>query len=123
MIAAFTATVNINVNPVKVPCNSVEDVIKEIENIGENREDLTFGIDGAVVKVDDLRFREILGATAKTPRWAVAYKYPPEEKESVLKEIELSVGRTGRITPPCYSGTDQNRPVNQNDPHLHPCAP
>ena len=88
-----------NVNPVKVPCNSVEDVIKEIENIGENRDDLTFGIDGAVIKVDSLSQREILGVNFKTPKWAIAYKYPPEQKETILKEIALQVGRTGAITP------------------------
>ena len=63
------------------------------------REDLTFGIDGAVIKVDDLKFREILGTTAKTPRWAIAYKYPPEQKETVVKDIICQVGRTGVITP------------------------
>ena len=88
-----------NVNPVKVPCDSVEEVIKEIENIGENREDLTFGIDGAVIKVDDLNQRETLGTNFKTPKWAIAYKYPPEQKETILKEIALQVGRTGAITP------------------------
>ena len=88
-----------NVNPVKVECDSVEKVIKEIEKIGENREDLTFGIDGAVVKVDDLNQREILGTNYKTPKWAIAYKYPPEQKETILKEIAFQVGRTGAITP------------------------
>ena len=88
-----------NVNPVKVSCDSVENVIKEIENIGENREELTFGIDGAVIKVDDLNQREILGVNFKTPKWAIAYKYPPEQKETILKEIALQVGRTGAITP------------------------
>ena len=88
-----------NVNPVKLPCDSVEEVIKEIENIGENREDLTFGIDGAVIKVDDLNQRETLGTNFKTPKWAIAYKYPPEQKETILKEIALQVGRTGAITP------------------------
>lgn len=63
------------------------------------REELTFGIDGAVIKVDDLKFREILGTTAKTPRWAIAYKYPPEQKETILKDITVQVGRTGVITP------------------------
>ena len=60
---------------------------------------MTFGIDGAVVKVDDLKFREILGTTAKTPRWAIAYKYPPETKETIVKDIICQVGRTGVITP------------------------
>ena len=88
-----------NVNPVRIPCKDVKEVIKAIEKIGEERENLTFGIDGAVVKVDDLHLREILGTTAKTPKWAVAYKYPPETKETVLKDIICNVGRTGVITP------------------------
>lgn len=88
-----------NVNPVRIPCKNMKEIEKAIQNIGENRGTLTFGIDGAVVKVDDLKFREMLGTTAKTPRWAVAYKYPPEKKETVLKEIVCQVGRTGVITP------------------------
>lgn len=88
-----------NVNPVKVLCNSIEDVIQEIEKIGDNRESLSFGIDGAVVKVDNLKQREILGTTFKVPKWAIAYKYPPEQKETVLKDIICQVGRTGAITP------------------------
>ena len=88
-----------NVNPVKVECDSIPEVIKEIEKIGERREDLTFGIDGAVIKVDSLKQREILGTNYKTPKWAIAYKYPPEQKETILKEISFQVGRTGAITP------------------------
>ena len=88
-----------NVNPVKVLCNNMDEVIKEIEKIGENREDLSFGIDGAVVKVDSLSFREKLGSTYKVPRWAIAYKYPPEKKQTLLKDIICQVGRTGVITP------------------------
>ncbi len=88
-----------NVNPVRILCNNQEEVIKAIEKIGEDRESLSFGIDGAVVKVDDLAFREILGTTSKVPKWAVAYKYPPEQKQTVLKDIICQVGRTGVITP------------------------
>ncbi len=88
-----------NVNPVRIYCKTQEEVIKAIEKIGEDREKLTFGIDGAVVKVDNLAFREILGTTSKVPRWAVAYKYPPEQKETILKDIICQVGRTGVITP------------------------
>ena len=88
-----------NVNPVRIYCKNIEEVKKAIEQIGEMRENLTFGIDGAVVKIDNLKFREILGTTAKTPRWAVAYKYPPEKKETILKDIICQVGRTGVITP------------------------
>ncbi|HHX12767.1 MAG TPA: NAD-dependent DNA ligase LigA, partial [Clostridiales bacterium] len=80
-------------------CKTAQEVWDAINEIGENRGEFSYDIDGAVVKVDDLAFREQLGATSKVPRWAVAYKYPPEEKETVVKEIRLSVGRTGRITP------------------------
>ena len=88
-----------NVNPVRILCKNMKEIEKAIQKIGEDREKLTFGIDGAVVKVDDLKFREILGTTAKTPRWAIAYKYPPEKKETILKDIICQVGRTGVITP------------------------
>ncbi len=80
-------------------CVNASEVIDAIEWIASQRENLGFDIDGAVIKIDDFSQREILGATSKAPKWAVAYKYPPEEKETILKEIELSVGRTGRITP------------------------
>ena len=95
----FLAKQGFNVNPVRIPCKDIEEVKKAIAKIGEMRENLTFGIDGAVVKIDNLKFREILGTTAKTPRWAVAYKYPPEQKETILKDIICQVGRTGVITP------------------------
>ena len=88
-----------NVNPVRIPCTNIEEVKKAIQKIGEIREELTFGIDGAVIKIDNLKFREILGTTVKVPRWAVAYKYPPETKETILKDIVCQVGRTGVITP------------------------
>ena len=88
-----------NVNPVKIYCKTYEEVIKAIQKIGNNREKLTFGIDGAVIKVDSLSFREKLGTTYKVPRWAIAYKYPPEAKETKLKDIICQVGRTGVITP------------------------
>ena len=88
-----------NVNPVKILCNNIEEAIKAIEKIGKDREKISFGIDGAVVKVDNLELREKLGTTYKTPKWAVAYKYPPEKKETKLKDIMCQVGRTGAITP------------------------
>lgn len=80
-------------------CTTAEEVWDAITAIGENRGNLGYDIDGAVVKINRFSDREKLGATSKVPRWAVAYKYPPEEKETVLSDIELSVGRTGRITP------------------------
>ena len=88
-----------NVNPVKIPCNNIDEAINAIEKIGKDREKISFGIDGAVVKVDDLELREKLGTTYKTPKWAVAYKYPPEKKKTKLKDIICQVGRTGAITP------------------------
>ncbi len=88
-----------NVNPVRIYCKNIEEVFSAINKIGEDREKLTFGIDGAVVKVDDLNLRKILGTTTKVPKWAVAYKYPPETKETIVKDIVCNVGRTGVITP------------------------
>ena len=88
-----------NVNPVKIFCDTLDEAIDAINKIGDDRESLSFGIDGAVIKVDDLHLREILGTNYKTPKWAIAYKYPPEKKETLLKDIVCQVGRTGAITP------------------------
>ena len=88
-----------NVNPVLKKCENIKQAINEIEKIGDNRENLTFGIDGAVIKVDNLQLREEVGTTFKVPKWAIAYKYPPEKKETLLKDIIFQVGRTGAITP------------------------
>lgn len=95
----FLEELGFQVIPIRVYCKNIKEVIQQINNIGEERENLKFGIDGAVVKIDDLSFREILGSTSKVPRWAVAYKYPPEKKETILKDIICQVGRTGAITP------------------------
>ena len=75
------------------------DICREVEAINENREKLTCDIDGAVIKVNDLSLRDKLGATAKFPRWAAAYKYPPEIKPTVVEDIVVQVGRTGVLTP------------------------
>lgn len=80
-------------------CKTAEEVWEAITRIGEERGGLPYDIDGAVVKLNSLAQRQQLGATSKVPRWAIAYKYPPEEKETTLLDVELSVGRTGRITP------------------------
>lgn len=88
--------------PVSVSYNrykNISDAVNNIKFIGENRENYNFDIDGAVIKVNSLADREILGATAKYPKWAVAFKYPPEEKITTLLNIEVQVGRTGAITP------------------------
>lgn len=95
----YLESLGFNVNPVRILCKDINEVIEAIEKIGKDRQNLTFGIDGAVVKVDNLSLREDLGQTAKTPRWAIAYKYPPEKKETTLKDIICQVGRTGALTP------------------------
>ena len=88
-----------NVIPFRKLCHNIDEAVKAVKKIGEEREKLTFGIDGAVIKVDNLKFREELGSTFKVPKWAIAYKYPPEKKETILKDIICQVGRTGVITP------------------------
>ena len=85
--------------PTYLKCKTVDGVIDEINRIGDSRGNLPYDIDGAVVKADNLSYRETMGSTSKFPKWAVAFKYPPEEKETVLKEIEINVGRTGALTP------------------------
>lgn len=85
--------------PGYVLVSTADEVIEQIEKIGEKRFELPFDIDGVVIKVDDFAQREVLGSTAKVPKWAVAYKFPPEEKNSKLLDIELNVGRTGAVTP------------------------
>ena len=80
-------------------CDSMDEAIEKIKSIGDNRGSLSFDIDGAVIKTDDFSMREELGSTAKFPKWAVAFKYPPEEKSTKLLDIEIQVGRTGVLTP------------------------
>lgn len=85
--------------PFYTPCKNIDEALKEIARIGDIRYTLPFDIDGAVIKVDDFGKREALGSTAKYPKWAIAFKYPPEEKETTLLDIEINVGRTGVLTP------------------------
>lgn len=80
-------------------CRTADEIIERINEIGQMRQSLPFDIDGAVVKVNDLALRNEIGATSKVPKWAVAFKYPPEEKETTLRSIEINVGRTGALTP------------------------
>ncbi len=80
-------------------CNNIDEAIAEIERIGDARGTLPFDIDGAVIKVDSFAHRELLGSTSKFPKWAVAFKYPPEEKQTKVVDIEINVGRTGVLTP------------------------
>ena len=79
--------------------HDIEDAIKEIEQIGQNRSKLDFDMDGAVIKVNHFDQRDLMGSTNKFPRWAIAFKYPPEVKETTLRSIEVAVGRTGVLTP------------------------
>lgn len=117
----FLKSLGFNTLPFYTKCNNMEEVIAEIERIGDNRGNLEFDIDGAVVKVDNLSYREELGSTSKFPKWAVAFKYPPEEKETVLKEIEIGVGRTGALTPTAVfdtitlAGTSVSRATLHNE--------
>ncbi|MCI9575922.1 MAG: NAD-dependent DNA ligase LigA [Clostridiales bacterium] len=87
------------ITPFYRKCETMEQVVEEVKRIGEMRGALDFSIDGAVVKVDSFDQREQLGSTAKFPKWAEAYKYPPEEKPTKLLDIEVNVGRTGVLTP------------------------
>ncbi|MBQ7794758.1 MAG: NAD-dependent DNA ligase LigA [Clostridia bacterium] len=82
--------------------NSIDEAISEIESIGENRGELPFDIDGSVIKVNELSMRELLGSTSKYPKWAIAYKFPAERKETKIEKIAVQVGRTGVITPLAY---------------------
>lgn len=79
--------------------DNIEDAFREVEHIGQCRGGLEYDIDGAVIKTDDFQQRELIGSTSKFPKWAIAYKYPPEEKETKLLDIEINVGRTGVLTP------------------------
>ena len=102
----------------------IESVVTEIHRIDSDRSKYSFDIDGAVVKVDDFQQRELLGATSKFPRWAVAYKYPPEEKTTKLTSIEINVGRTGALTPTAIfepielAGTTVTRAVLHNQDYI-----
>ncbi len=97
-----------------------KDIVRLIEKIGENRDSYAYDIDGAVIKTDSLSQREELGSTSKFPKWAVAYKYPPEEKETTLLSVEVNVGRTGALTPTAVfepvelAGTTVSRAVLHN---------
>lgn len=95
----FLKSIGFTVLPFYKKFSDFREVLNEITRIGESRGSLPFDIDGAVIKVDDLNEREVIGSTSKFPKWAIAYKYPPEEKETKLQNIEVNVGRTGALTP------------------------
>lgn len=104
--------------------DNIEDAVSRIIEIGENRQSYSYDIDGAVIKVDNFELRNELGSTAKVPKWAVAFKYPPEEKETKLLDIEINVGRTGALTPvavfePVWlAGTTVSRAVLHNQDYI-----
>ena len=95
----FFSSLGFPVNPEITLVNSVDEVLEFCRSWKERRHELGYEIDGAVVKVDNLAQREQLGFTSRAPRWAIAFKFPPEEKHTILKDIKVSVGRTGRVTP------------------------
>lgn len=117
----FLKKLGFNVLPSYKRCASIDEAISEISKIGESRGDLQFDIDGAVIKVDDIELRAEIGSTSKYPKWAIAYKYPPEEKETLLKNISINVGRTGVLTPTAefmpiqLAGTTVSRAVLHNE--------
>lgn len=95
----YLRSLGFNIIPFYKECETIEEALDEIDRIGSVRGTLSFDIDGAVIKVDDFEERRALGSTAKFPKWAIAFKYPPEEKETTLLDIEINVGRTGVLTP------------------------
>ncbi len=117
----FLKGLGFNTLPTYKSCDNIDSVIKEIERIGKSRGNLPYDIDGAVVKVDNLSYRTELGSTSKFPKWAVAFKYPPEEKETKLLDIEIGVGRTGALTPTALfepimlAGTSVSRATLHNE--------
>ena len=111
--------------PFYTRCETIEEAVAQVQRIGEMRDTLDFDIDGAVIKVDDLALRREMGSTAKYPKWAVAFKYPPEEKPTTLLDIEVSVGRTGALTPTAVfepvqlAGTTVSRAVLHNQDFIN----
>ncbi|MGN0676435.1 MAG: NAD-dependent DNA ligase LigA [Ruminococcus sp.] len=116
----YAKSLGFKVIPSYKTCTEYNEIADEINRIGNQRANLPFDIDGVVIKVDDFEQREIMGATSKVPKWAVAYKFPPEEKETTLLDIEVNVGRTGAITPVAVfepitlAGTSVSRAVLHN---------
>ncbi len=107
------------VSPFRQVCTTAEQVGIVIEEIGEKRSALPYDIDGAVVKVNSLELRELMGETASVPRWAVAYKYPPETAQTVLRDIIIQVGRTGVLTPKAVFDTVRLAGTNVTQATLH----
>lgn len=117
---SFLEDAGFRVIPDRCICHTAEEVREKINAIGSSRNDLPYDIDGVVIKLDSLTQRDSMGSTSKTPKWAVAYKFPPEEKRTVLRDIEVNVGRTGAMTPVAVfdtillAGTSVSRAVLHN---------
>ena len=121
----FLKELGFSVLPFYYRVNGIEEAIKRVNEIGEKRGELPFDIDGAVIKLDNLSERDVFGSTAKFPKWAVAFKYPPEEKPTKLLDIEINVGRTGALTPTArfepvsLAGTTVSRAVLHNEDFIN----
>jgi len=115
----YLASLGFVVSPYYRVFTDIDAVKEEITRLGELRESLSFDIDGAVIKLNSLRDRELLGASSKAPKWAVAYKYPPEVKETKLRDIVISVGRTGVLTPNAVLDTVRLAGTNVSKATLH----
>ncbi len=117
----FLSSLGFSILPFYKKANGIDEAISFIEEIGAKRGKLPFDIDGAVIKLDSIEKRNDFGSTSKFPKWAIAYKYPPEEKETILEKIEINVGRTGALTPTAQfspvtlAGTTVSRAVLHNE--------
>ena len=116
----YIKSLGLKVIPSYVECTTYSEIEQEIQRIDQIRNTLSYDIDGIVIKVDSFKQRETLGSSSKVPKWAIAYKFPPEEKETTLRNIEVNVGRTGAITPVAVfdpvilAGTSVSRAVLHN---------
>lgn len=116
----YIKSLGLKVIPSYVECTTYSEIEQEIQRIDQIRNKLSYDIDGIVIKVDSFKQRETLGSSSKVPKWAIAYKFPPEEKETTLRNIEVNVGRTGAITPVAVfdpvilAGTSVSRAVLHN---------
>lgn len=121
----YLTEIGLKVLPFYKKCATIDEAVAEVRRIGEIRSTLDFDIDGAVIKVDNLAMRAEMGSTAKCPKWAVAFKYPPEERASKLLDIEITVGRTGAITPTAVfepitlAGTTVSRATLHNQDNIN----
>ena len=121
----FLASQGFMASPGYQVCTTCKEVLTAIHAISESRGELPYGIDGAVVKLNQISLRDRVGQTSKSPKWAIAYKYPPEQKETIVRQIDISVGRTGKLTPvaildPVHvAGSTVSRATLNNEDFIH----